>query len=333
MAIMLSSEGCGFFTPLLVVALALLIDLVFSEPPDPVHPTVWMGRLIAFLKPKAKGKSPKAEKFKGLLLCLFVTSSFAFPAYILLYLVRQFLGTWAYVALAAVMLKMTFSLRGMGCYTMPIARAVEMGRIDEARKRLPFIVRRNPEALSRSQIISAAVESIGESTVDGVTSPLFYFALFGVPGAIAFRAINTLDSMVGYRDQEHVNIGWFSARLDTFANYVPARLTALLMVLAAAILRKDWRNSWRVLKRDKSRTESPNAGWPMSSMAGALGVQLEKPGFYRLGEGNTAELSPAHIPQALCIMNATVLLFTIFIVIPIIIMLACFGFSQLHLCF
>lgn len=329
---MLSSESCQSFTPFLVIILALLIDLIFSEPPDPVHPTVWMGRLIAMLKPKAKGKSPKAEKFKGSLLCLFVTASFVLPTYGILYLVRQFFGVWAYVAVAAVMLKMTFSLRGMSHYTMPIAKAIEMGRTDEAKKWLPFIVRRNPETLSQGQIISAAVESIGESTVDGITSPLFYFALFGVPGAVAFRVINTLDSMVGYKDREHVNIGWFSAKLDTIVNYVPARLTALLMILAAVILHKDWRGSWRVLKRDKGKTESPNAGWPMSAMAGALGVQLEKPGFYRLGDGKITELSPKHIPQALCLMKATTLLFMIFIVFPIIALLVYGGFSQLQLC-
>ncbi|MCS7095801.1 MAG: cobalamin biosynthesis protein [Nitrososphaerota archaeon] len=321
----MSPDSCQFLTSLIIIALAFLIDLLFGEPPDPVHPTVWMGKLIASLKPKAKGGNPKAEKFKGLLLCLFVTASFAFPAYVILHLVRQFLGLWAYTVFAAVMLKMTFSVRGLSYYTMPIARAIESGRVDEAKRWLPFIVRRNPEALSQSQIISAAVESIAESTVDGITSPLFYFALFGVPGAIAFRAINTLDSMVGYKDREHVNIGWFSARIDTFANYVPARLTALLMVLASAILRKNWRASWRVLRRDKSRTESLNAGWPMSAMAGALGVQLEKPGFYRLGEAGTVELSPMHIPQALCVMKTAVLLFAFFVILPIIALWACLG--------
>lgn len=305
--------------------MALLIDLIFGEPPDPIHPTVWMGRLIAFLKPKVRGGSRGAEKIKGVFLCLTVSASFAFPAYLVLYATKLFLGLWAYIILAAVILKTTFSIKGMGYYALPIARAIEAGMIDEAKKWLPFIVRRDPRGLNQSQVLSAAVESIGESTVDGITSPIFYFALFGVPGAVAFRAISTLDSMVGYKDPEHINVGWFSARLDTIANYVPARLTALLMVLTAAILHMDWKSSWRVLKRDKNKTESVNAGWPMSALAGALCVQLEKPGSYRLGD-RKIDLSPHHIPQALKVMKVTTLLFTILIALPIIILKTYLGF-------
>jgi adenosylcobinamide-phosphate synthase len=139
--------------------------------------------------------------------------------------------------------------------------------------------------------------------------------LFGVPGAVAFRVINTLDSMVGYRDSLHVNIGWFSAKMDTLANYVPARLTGILMIVAAALLGEDWRNSWKILQRDRKNTASPNAGWTISAMAGALNVQLEKQGSYTIGDNNN--LSPLHITKALHIMLLTAALFAVTIVVPL----------------
>jgi adenosylcobinamide-phosphate synthase len=183
------------------------------------------------------------------------------------------------------------------------------------KKGLHYIVRRDPATLNERHVISAAVESIAESTTDGVTSPLFYFALFGVPGAFAYRAVNTLDSMVGYKDEAHVNIGWFSATLDTVANYVPTRITASLMVVAAMLLRENWTESYRIMKRDRRNIPSVNAGWTISVMAGALGTQLEKPGFYKVGDGEG--LSPLHIRRALRMMNVTVVLFSVVIVVPI----------------
>jgi adenosylcobinamide-phosphate synthase len=132
---------------------------------------------------------------------------------------------------------------------------------------------------------------------------------------MAFRVINTLDSMVGYHDPVNINIGWFSAKMDTLTNYVPARITAVLMVAAAGLLRRDYRNSWRVLKRDRNKTASPNAGWTISAMAGALNTQLEKQGHYALGDGET--FSPTDITKAWRIMGLTTVLFGIITVLPI----------------
>jgi adenosylcobinamide-phosphate synthase len=234
-------------------------------------------------------------------------------------IVQEFFGPIIYIVIATLLLKPTFAVKCMEQYTLPIACAIERGDIETARRLLSNIVRRDPKKLNTQQIISATVESIAESTVDGVTSPLFYYALLGVPGAISFRAINTLDSMVGYKDPEHIKIGWFSARLDDLANYIPARLTAILMVAAAWLLSEDWKNSWKILRRDCRKTESPNAGWSMSAMAGALNVRLEKPGHYILGDEIFA-LSPKHIIRAMKIMKLTVILFTVLVTAPLIIL-------------
>jgi adenosylcobinamide-phosphate synthase len=305
---------------LLIFLLAFLIDMTVGEFPDRIHPTVWMGKVIAYFKPKIRSESSRVEMVNGILLGLGVILLFAVPAYLIIFLVQHFFGWIPYIVVSAIVLKSTFALKRMRQYTLPIADAIKKGDRSKARQLLPYIVRRDPTELSERHIISAAVESIAESTTDGVTSPFFYFALFGVPGAVAYRVINTLDSMLGYKDQEHRNIGWFSASVDTIANYVPARLTAVLMTAAALFLGENWRESRRILQRDKRNTASLNAGWTLSAMAGALSVQLEKPGFYKLGDGEG--LSPTHIMRAWRIMVLTAVLFGVLVVFPLLILKA-----------
>jgi adenosylcobinamide-phosphate synthase len=300
---------------LLIFVLAFLIDLVFGEIPDRIHPTLWMGKITDYLKPKLKNENPSAEKINGVLLFLLLIALFAVPAYFVLFWVRELLGWLPYILASAIILKTSFAIKCMRHYTLPVADAVEKEDYDRAKQLLPFIVRRSPKELTKRHIISAAVETIAEGTTDGITSPFFYFALFGVPGAVAFRVVNTLDSMVGYKDRAHINIGWFSAKMDTVANYIPARLTAILMIVSALLLREKWRESWRILQRDRENTASVNAGWTISAMAGALNIQLEKPGFYKIGDNN--DLSPIHITKALRIMTLTAILFGVSIILPL----------------
>jgi adenosylcobinamide-phosphate synthase len=300
---------------LLIFVLAFLIDLVFGEIPDRIHPTLWMGKITDYIKPKLTNENPSVEKINGVLLCLLLITLFAVPAYFVLFWVREFLGWLPYILASAIALKTSFAIKCMKHYTLPVADAVEKGDYDRAKRLLPFIVRRSPKELTKRHIISAAVETIAEGTTDGITSPFFYFSLFGVPGAVAFRVVNTLDSMVGYKDRAHINIGWFSAKTDTIANYIPARLTAILMMLAALLLREKWRESRRILQRDRKNMASVNAGWTISAMAGALNIQLEKPGFYKIGDN--IDLSPIHIKKALRIMTLTAILFGVSTILPL----------------
>jgi adenosylcobinamide-phosphate synthase len=298
-----------------ILALALVIDSVFGEPPDRFHPTVWMGNVVAFLKPRLRSSNPRTEKANGVLLCVGVAALFGLPAFLIVFFTRFFFGPVPYVVVSAVLLKFTFALKCMRYYTVPIARALEHGDVEGAKRWLHFVVRRDPASLDERLVVSAAVESIAESTTDGVTSALFFFALFGVPGAFVFRVVNTLDSMVGYRDAANVNMGWFSAKVDTVVNYVPARLTGALMVLASMLLGERWRDSWRIMHRDRRNMASLNAGWTIGAMAGGLGTMLEKVGVYRLGD--EGELKPEHIRRALRIMTLTVILFSVTFVVPI----------------
>ncbi len=299
----------------LIFGLAFLIDMIFGEYPDRIHPTIGIGKLIIYLKPKTKHTNSRVEKANGVLMALIIMLIVALPVFLLLFWLRTLpYGEIFYIIVGAILFKATFAIRGMGQYTLPIAKALKQNDLAGARKWLPYIVRRDPNSLNERQIISAAVESIAESTTDGITAPFFFYALFGVPGAFAYRVINTLDSMVGYKNAEFRNIGWFSAKMDTISNYIPARVTAYLIVAAAFILREDWRESYRILQRDKHKTASPNAGYTISAMAGALNTQLEKQGCYTLGDDHG--MLHQHIPKALRIMTVTAALFGLVVVVP-----------------
>jgi adenosylcobinamide-phosphate synthase len=196
----------------------------------------------------------------------------------------------------------------MGKYVSDLAGAVRRNDYLEARSILSHIVRRDPASLSDTQVISAGVETVAEGMGDGIASPLFYYALFGIPGAYAYRAINTLDSMVGYKNQEFMNLGWFSAKLDSVANWLPARLASILMLVAGKLLGESASRSWRILLRDRNRTESWNAGWLMSAMAGLLGVRLEKPSLYALGDADQ-QLNYSHLYRAFRIVTVDTVMF------------------------
>ncbi len=295
-----------------------MIDLVLGEYPDRIHPTIGIGKMILYLKRKVKNPNPSVEKANGVLMALAIMLVVALPIFLLLFWLRTLpYGEIFYIIVGAILFKATFAIRGMGQYTKPIAKALKQNDLTEARKWLPYIVRRDPNSLNERQIISAAVESIAESTTDGITAPFFFYALFGVPGAFAYRVINTLDSMVGYKNAEFKNIGWFSAKMDTITNYIPARVTAYLMVAAAFILREDSRESFRILQRDKHKTASPNAGYTISAMAGALNIQLEKQGCYKLGDDHG--ISAEQISKALQVMTVTSVLFGLIVVVPVLI--------------
>jgi adenosylcobinamide-phosphate synthase len=316
---MFAFDFSWFVDSIFIFALAFLIDLVLGEYPDRIHPTIGIGKLIIYFKKKAKNPNPRVEKANGVLMAVAIMMIAALPVFVLLFWLRSLpfpYGEVSYIIVGAILFKATFAISGMGQYTKPIAAALKQRDLDGARKWLPYIVRRDPNTLNERQIISAAVESIAESTTDGITAPFFFFAIFGVPGAFAYRVINTLDSMVGYKNEEYRNIGWFSAKMDTITNYIPARITAYLMVAAALLLGENWRESWRILQRDKNKTSSPNAGFTISAMAGALDIQLEKQGCYTLGD-DKGHISHEDIGKALRVMTLTAALFGLVVVLPI----------------
>ncbi len=291
----------GSTDDLAVLALAVVIDLTLGEVPTRFHPTVWMGRTVDFAQKLAPRTGPGAL-MAGLAIALLLPAFWAADAFFaakLLHSVHQ----WAYIIVGAILLKSTFALKMLHEAAAEVRQPLADGDVEQARLGLRSLVSRDPSGLSPEQTAAGTVESVSENIADSICGPWLFFAIFGLPGAFAYRAINTLDSMIGYHG-EYELLGKASARLDDFINLIPARLSGLYLVFASAFLPgQQVAGAWRMMWRHHNRTESPNAGWTMSGMAGALGVELEKVGHYRLGE-KTRPVAVEDITQAIRSMYA-----------------------------
>jgi adenosylcobinamide-phosphate synthase len=305
-----------------MVAIALALDATLGEPPRPIHPVVWMGKVTSFLSERSAGNRPAVQFVYGVFITLFTIALFAVPAYFLLMYLRN-LSMLAYIIVGAFMLKTSFSLKELFRAAKRMKSLLTKDELEKARYELRALVKRDTRDLPEPLVISATVESVAENIPDSFVAPLFYFLLFGVPGAIAYRVVNTLDAMIGYRGKYEYS-GKFAARLDTVLNFIPARLSAFLIVLAAWLARRDGRNSWRITIDHHSKTASPNAGWPMSAMAGALNVQLEKRGHYILGEAKIP-LRAATIDASLNLALIAAMVWSALCISAGVIKLACFA--------
>jgi adenosylcobinamide-phosphate synthase len=222
--------------------------------------------------------------------------------FFLLYYLRDW-STIGFIIVAALLLKSTFSIRTLYKLANNVKRLLENMKIPAARKETSYLVSRDTTKLNLEQLTSAIVEMETESITDSLTAPLFYWLIFGVPGAVAYRVINTFDARIGYRG-EYEYTGKFAARLDDILNYIPARISGLLLVVSAYMARKNGRKAWKTMLSDHNKTASPNAGWTMSAAAGALEIRLEKPGHYRLGHTGR-EPEPSDITDGLRLVIIT----------------------------
>lgn len=302
----------------LILLLAVALDLVLGDPPNALHPTAWMGQVIFWGKRHSPASSPVAQFIYGALLISIGAMLCALSAYLALTIWRAWNGI-AFVIVSAVLLKTTFTLRGLVCAAREVQTALHAKDLPKARRLVAWhLVSRDTRELDEPHVISAIVESVAENLADSIVAPLFYFALFGLPGALVYRFVNTADAIIGYHGATEY-LGKFAARLDDLLNLIPARIAGLLVVIGALLTRADVRSAWRVMRRDHARTASPNAGYPMSAMAGALGVQLEKISHYRLGEATRA-LVPGMIAQSLRVMGVAsavwILLLTVYCLLP-----------------
>lgn len=280
--------------PLAALAIAIIDDQLVGEYPNAVHPVVWVGTLVtqALKAAPAKGWWPRFLFGVVLtvgLVALCVRATMLLLGWMSAYPVIEIL-------VSAYLLKGSFAFRELGAAAGRVQTALETSDLPAARQALQSLCSRDPTFLDGEALAAGAIESVAENASDSLVAPLFYFVMFGVPGALAYRVINTLDSMIGYRG-EYEALGKFAARLDDVANWIPARLTAGLLLASGLVLRLDVRGGWRMLRRDGARTTSPNGGRPMATMAGLLNVALEKPGVYVLGDANEP-VTPAKIAQA-----------------------------------
>jgi adenosylcobinamide-phosphate synthase len=268
-------------TALATLAGALLLDCLLGEYPAPLHPVVWMGGLVSLLLRLAPKSGWWRQFTFGVFLAVGVTALSATAALAALRLAALVPGLE--FVLGTLLLKASFALRELGAAAERVRAPVEAGDLPRAREALRSLCSRDPAQLDGEGLLTATVQSLAENASDSFVAPLFYFVLFGVPGAIAYRAANTLDAMVGYRGPFEA-LGKASARLDDVANWLPARLTAALLLLAGWLTGWNAARGWRVCRRDGANTPSPNGGRPMAMMAGLLGVRLEKKGVYVLGD-------------------------------------------------
>ena len=313
---------------IVIVGFALLLDFLIGDPKTKYHPTAWIGKLIAVLVPFSRNNSPKKELFGGILIVFTVVAIVSTLLVALDFgislLTIDIVSLVVSIVVGSILLKTTIAIRGMQKHALSVVDALEKDDLDSARNHLSMIVKRNTKNLDKNHISSAVLESVSENTVDGITGPLFYYAIFGLPGAFVYRAINTIDSMIGYKTSLFRNIGWFGANCDTILNYIPSRLTGLVMILSALILGYNWKESFYIMKRDGRKLESPNAGFPIAALAGALGTKLEKINYYAVGDGNI-EFTKSHIISAIRLMKVSSILFCGLVTVPIISALSFLG--------
>lgn len=252
---------------------AYIIDIIIGDPRWLPHPVVIIGKAVRFLEGKIRRISLIGRKKGGIILCFAVV----IPTFFITWGVVEgclFVNALLGAIITVLFASMTLATRSLFDESKAVIDTLNNGNIVEARKKLSMIVGRDTENLDEQEICRAVIETVSENLSDGIVAPMFYLAIGGLPLAMAYKAVNTLDSMVGYKNDRYGDIGWFSAKMDDMLNWIPARLSVFLIVIASFILMYNWRNSWKIMRRDGQNHPSPNSGMPEAAAAGALNIQL-----------------------------------------------------------
>ena len=248
---------------ILKIYIAYILDLIFGDPYVIPHPVQAIGKLISFLDKRLLGFSNK--KIFGMILNLTVL----LVTYIVCYFLQKMVIVEIYLMYTV------FAVKCLGDEGRKVYKILKEGNLAKARKELSYLVSRDTESLEKNDIIRSTMETISENTVDGVIAPMIYMFIGGLPLAMVYKAINTMDSMLGYKNEKYREFGCFSAMLDDAANFIPARITGgLLIPLSCFFLRYDYKNAWRIFFRDRKNHASPNSAHPEAAVAGALGIQF-----------------------------------------------------------
>ncbi len=266
----------------LLAGMALTVDQWLGDPSWLPHPVIVIGRMINYcdrLFNRSTFSSRGVKRLLGLLTVLIVVGSTGTFCWVILRLLA-WLSPWLSFFAAITITWTTVASRGLREAGQDVHRALLEDGVTSARQRIAMYVGRDTSSLSEQGIIRAVVETLAENIVDAIVSPLFFACLGGAPLAISYRTINTLDSMIGYKNNRYQDFGWAAARLDDVANYIPARLTIIFLLFAIGLCRLDVRGAWKVMVRDRHNHPSPNGGIPESMVAGALGIQLGGVNYY-----------------------------------------------------
>lgn len=259
------------------VVLGFLLDFLIGDPYNMPHPVRWIGSFIARLENTArKGRNLVFSGYVITLVTVFVTAAISYGLLFLCYKIDRRLA----IVVNGVMCYYALAMRCLKNESMKVCYELKKGDIEGARKAVSMIVGRDTQSLDEAGITKAAVETVAENASDGVIAPLFYMLIGGGPLAMVYKAINTMDSMLGYKDEKYIDIGRACAKLDDIVNFIPSRLSALFMIIAAFVLRYDYKNAFRIWKRDRFNHASPNSAQTESVCAGALNVQLAGDAYY-----------------------------------------------------
>ncbi|MCR5834144.1 MAG: adenosylcobinamide-phosphate synthase CbiB [Selenomonadaceae bacterium] len=305
---------------MIIAVAAFLFDALIGDPRSKFHPVVLIGNLISLLEKflRRDDDNPSVKIIKGGILVFVVVISMLFIGVGINFLTLKIPSITAQIFLQAIILSFMISPRSLSEAGREIYNLLESNDLIHAREKVGWIVGRDTKNLNESEVTRATVETVAENTVDGIISPLFYFALGGLPLAIAYRAVNTMDSMLGYKNEKYIHFGRVAARMDDIANFIPARLTGLLFIMSAFILKFDYRNAFNMMCRDARKHPSPNGGWAEATVAGALNIRLGGINYY-FGEPHFREymgdpnenLKAAHIMGTIKMMYTATTLFLI----------------------
>ena len=307
---------------MLTAIIAFFLDTLIGDPRSRFHPVVLIGNLISGLE-KSIYHPALTDKRKflygGLLVIVVLYITYALTDSII-QLASLTGNVFIYYGVQALILSFTISPRSLSEAGRELYGFLQEGDLENARYKVGWIVGRDTDKLTSGEVTRATVETIAENTTDGIISPLFFFVIGGVPLAVLYRAANTMDSMLGYKNEKYLYFGRVAARVDDILNYIPARITGILFVISALLLGYNWRNSWNMLMRDASKHPSPNGGWAEASVAGALNIRLGGYNSYfgvlhfreYMGEP-IEELESTHIMKCIRMMYTATILFLLVI--------------------
>lgn len=299
-----SSVSYAFHLPTKFILAALVLDIVWADPQWLPHPISLIGCAIAYGERRLRTGNPGRDLMSGALLVIGVVTLTMAMSWVLIAALQAI--NWRLGALAATFIAWTtLAARGLNDAALAVERCLRSNDEGSARREIRALVGRDPDTLDHPGLVRAAIESVAENSSDGVIAPLLFLFLGGPVGALAYKAINTFDSMVGYKDPRYFYFGKFAARLDDIANLLPARLTAVSIALAAALLTGRARESLRACVVDAHKHESPNAGYPEAAMAGALGVELGGDASYGGELEHRARLGRAEVPLSIAALRTS----------------------------
>ncbi len=293
-----------------ILLLALAIDAVIGDPESLYraipHPAVLVGRIIDWLDRALNDETdrPGLRRFWGIVAAVFLLGGALVIGWIVETLLSLVPFGWV---VEAVLMSTLIAQNSLYLHVAGVAKGLEQAGLEGGREAVQHVVGRDPDTLDEPGVARAALESLAENLSDAVTAPIFWALLLGLPGILAYKAINTADSMIGHRSERHESFGWAAARLDDLLNYLPARIAGLILCGAAALTGGDARTAWDVLWRDAPKHHSPNAGWPEAAMAGGLGLALAGPRVYDgepvedawMGAGGRTDATAADIRRGL----------------------------------